>query len=132
MIEQEHCPCCGQPMPESALTWNHHEGLLAGRGRAVSFGPVTANIFDVLWRAKGRAVPAEELVARVYANDIDGGPLTARKAVQVLIFKLREVLPAFRLAIVSPVWRDGGYRLVPLAQAEPAADEAREDVADAA
>lgn len=66
-------------------------------------------IFERLHRSRGMFVPTDHLINRLYADDIDGGPLDARKTISVLICYLRKRLPPGWA--IENVW-GRGYRLV--------------------
>jgi hypothetical protein len=88
------CPCC--------------EGC--GRiqaGPPVRLTPKQRAIYDAV-RSARHGLPASRLIGMMYADDIDGGPVTAAQAFYVHVYKMNQRLAACGERIKS----DGGfYRL---------------------
>lgn len=102
------CPCCGQEtaavrMPITSL----REAPLSHQQRT---------IVDTLARAYPRTLPVEALIAALYDDDPDGGPLDPKRIIAVQIFRLRQLLPSYGWTIPSSVCgrgNKGRYRLEP-------------------
>jgi len=78
-MTEQVCKCCGQTLPLVAPF-----GLYLTRGEAV--------IFERVARAGPYGIHVNELVAHVWADDPDGGPLWARKSLHTRIFHLNQKL----------------------------------------
>lgn len=80
------CPCCGsevdKPDPEQLLDFYMFPRLMR---RAVGYLAQP--------RRFGRWVEYNHLVAHVYAEHVDGGPLTAKNSIHV---RVHELLPRFK------------------------------------
>jgi hypothetical protein len=65
------CQCCGFPLAQDEVAW-----LFRGKQR---------RIFEALARAGNAGLSREQLLDRVYWDDPEGGPLTARGVIAVMI-----------------------------------------------
>ena len=88
------CPCCN------------------GTGEIEPHTPVyLSRMQSRVWhfvRTAGAGIEGEKLVAKVYADDVDGGPLTARRSISVIINKANQRLAKAGQRIVA---RGTVYRL---------------------
>jgi hypothetical protein len=99
------CPCCGQPVtPKSRL-----------QAYAAVQPPLRRRLIETLIDATA-PVPASDLADAVYADDPDGGPLSAVECVRAFVWRMRPDLQAIGYRVVSGPW--SGYRLEEIA-AEP-------------
>ncbi len=85
--DQVICPCCGHRVIDEMLP----EGL--------QLSNLQRRIFSIVQRAGPSGIPADVLVERVYANDPNGGPLTARRSVYVTICKLNSKLLDYKMVL---------------------------------
>ncbi|MGH6792539.1 MAG: winged helix-turn-helix domain-containing protein [Methyloceanibacter sp.] len=93
------CPCCGQQVMDEAVALIIEAKL----------PPLQTSVALVLCSKFGRWVRYGNLVESVYADDPDGGPLTARQAIQVHLCHLRRNLRSAGLEIET--YRGFGYRI---------------------
>jgi len=102
------CPACRRPFPP----------------RLAVHGPVRQRIVDLI-AARPDGITRGEIIATVYADDIDGGPDNPN-TVSVLIKRANEELAAqgFR---IEPAWlgRGARYRLARIAEKRPRSLAAR-------
>ena len=82
--------------------------ILAQRGEVLS--PQQALLVNALLGHE-RAVSYEELCNVVYGDDSDGGPLDIKRAVRLLIMRLRRHITIARLPWRIESIRNFGYRL---------------------
>lgn len=87
-------------------------------GRAVHIMPQTFKIAAMLFDRPGRLVRVEAMLGELWGNDPNGGPLTARRAVNVQVCLLRAVLRDLGTGYRIDVEYGEGYRLE-LPAAEP-------------
>ncbi len=101
------CPTCGQPMPEPRLAVEAMRLMVRGRTSA----PLLAALID----AYPKPLAAEQLIARIWSGDVDGGPLYAQNSLVLAVRNVRVKLKGTGWTIRSPR-KDGqfGYRLAPL------------------
>ena len=92
------CPCCNQPADTGKLS----EAVRV-------FTPTEARLLRIL---EGRTMVRKEAVLdTLWADDPEGGPLTAQKMVDVVIHKIRRKLREHNLPFrLETVWAHG-YRL---------------------
>ncbi len=83
------CPCCGGRLQ------GYDEAVRA----AIFLGGKIGKILRILHRAKGRPVPADEIVAQLYAADPAGGPEYALSALYHTISQSRARLSAHGIVI---------------------------------
>ena len=102
------CRACGFPVPEEEMAWLFH-----GQQR---------EIFETVARAGTVGISSEQLVASVYRDDPDGGPLYARNVIAVQIRQqINPRLEQHGLKITAGRGRASmPYRLVPLMRARRA------------
>jgi hypothetical protein len=102
------CHCCGFPVVSEEMGW-----LFRGQQQL---------IFDIVSASGSAGIAGEELVARVYRDDPDGGPLYARNVIAVQIRQqINPRLEPLGLRITAGRGRDAQpYRLVPLMRARRA------------
>jgi len=79
------CPCCGQPVPPGQFQ-------VSRISRTLGLTGVTARMVDVLAEPPGQWVPTGRVIGHMYANDDEGGPLTANNVVRVLCTRVRPQL----------------------------------------
>lgn len=98
------CPCCGSAA--NVLSPN----LLA---RALRIPPQQEAILTRVWNGKGKTVPAETIIADMYADDIDGGPEheTARKYFKTQLCLLRKRIEGSGVRIEASGYQRG-FRIV--------------------
>lgn len=96
------CPCCGSPTETTPLDFIETIALSTHQRR----------IAERLAHDFGRFVPTDNLVQAMYAHRSDGGPMTARKIVDIEICYLRKLLLMTPLAIETASSNSGGRRLV--------------------
>lgn len=80
-----HCPTCGHEVtevPVKALC----DGLMSATQR---------KIVSALAAAYPRSLDMPQLIDRVYADDIDGGPEAASNVMHIMLLRLRRSLPAY-------------------------------------
>lgn len=85
------CPTCGQPMTAPRVPL---EALLDLR-----FGGRKRLLMEALVRAYPRAVSRDALVAALFGDDADGGPMTAETVISVYVCQLRKRLAPYRWTI---------------------------------
>ncbi len=93
------CPCCGSPVPQLPPA-EQVARTLAGTQAAV-VRALAANFGDF--------VPTQRLIARVWADDPDGGPMAAQAVVANAIFRIRPKLAKQGLAVDGRQYL--GYRV---------------------
>lgn len=98
------CPCCGSPT--AVLSPN----LLA---RALQLPPQQEAILTRVWNGKGKHVPADAIIAEMYADDLDGGPEpeTARKYFKTQLCLLRGRIKGTGVKIEAAGYQRG-FRLM--------------------
>jgi len=98
------CPCCG------SVTNVLSPNLLA---RALQLPPQQEAILTRVWNGKGKTVPAETIIADMYADDIDGGPEheTARKYFKTQLCLLRKRIEGSGVRIEASGYQRG-FRIV--------------------
>lgn len=82
------CPYCG-----SGVALEYPDGL--------DLPPIRFKIFETVRRSGSRGIMPESLEEIVYADDPNGGPLGARKSIQVSISVLNKTLVSWGLRIRS-------------------------------
>jgi hypothetical protein len=92
------CPCCGQARPEAL------------DAAVLDLSPRMAAIVRTVARKPG--ISAQDLASVIYADDPDGGPLTAEKTVATIICNNRGVLARHGLRLFAGRGSRSGYRLV--------------------
>lgn len=93
------CPCCGQQ-------WKNRSELDA---LIDAVQPRMAQILQAVIRSPGAT--AEQIAQRVYASDLDGGPLAAANAIRAIICQNRHVMSARGFKLVGRRGPAGGYTL---------------------
>lgn len=76
------CPHCGQIIPEKHAR-NFPVIHLVGNQK---------KIVDLIFRAGKNGIPSDALFERLYLNDAEGGPLTGRKILAVMVWHLNKKL----------------------------------------
>lgn len=99
------CPCCGQPVPAGQFQVSRITSLLGLTG-------ITARMIDVLAQKQGQWVPTWQVIGHMYANDAEGGPLTADIVIRVLCTRVRPLLAeaGFTIEAKRQGRRSGSYR----------------------
>ncbi len=98
------CVCCGYD-PE--LKDPEHIG------RVARLSTLELRLFDIFCRRFGRYVEADTLAYLLYADDPNGGPITANEVIGVTVSRLRKKLLPFGLTIDGMMGRgSSGRRLV--------------------
>lgn len=92
------CPCCGQPVAPGQF----QSAVLS---RTLGLTGVRAALVDALARSAGQWVPAQRIIAAMYADDPDGGPLTAESVLRSLSSRIRPALARAGYALEA---RHGG------------------------
>ncbi len=95
----ERCCCCGQPLP-----------IFPRR-------TMKRRILKVVKEAGARGISSDDLFKELYDADSEGGPLSGKKAMYVLINQLNKNLKAKGLRVRAPVTGGGRsqrYTLVTL------------------
>src|SRR5262249_24953832 len=87
------CKACGQPVIQPS--------------ELPPLSPIKRRIFDAVRRRPG--ITAQELRDWVWADDIDGGPLTNTKCLHVHVAQLNTLLRPFGIAVRS---QGGGYQIL--------------------
>jgi hypothetical protein len=94
--EHAHCFTCGSPIVPASF-----------RSRL----PKTKQrIFDAVRRRPG--ISAEALCDAIWADDIDGGPLSGRKNIHVHVHQLNKLIAPHGIAVRASKW--AGYRILAL------------------
>jgi DNA-binding response OmpR family regulator len=99
------CPCCSQVVTSAVRDPSIVLAL-------VHLSPLERKIAGALARRFGRWWSPNDLVDAVYADDVDGGPETARTAIAVHIATLRRRLARTPLTIEGMKGSGGGRRMV--------------------
>lgn len=104
------CPCCGgetdRPSLES-LQW-------------VTMTAFERKILDALVDHYPRRVHGDQLAARLYSGDPDGGPISGRKTVDVFLHRIRKKISATGWWVGRSGYGEGiGLRFVGARTAEP-------------
>lgn len=102
------CPCCGQPRPG-------YYDEVAGLARLTE---AQRRLFLVLAAQRGAVVSWSDMLNAIYFDDIDGGPLNARRTVHVIRCYANKKIERFGLRISSTF--GVGYRLETISVAEAA------------
>ena len=99
------CPCCGQPVPAGQFQ-------VSRISRTLGLTGVTARMVDVLAETPGQWVPTWRVIGHMYANDDEGGPLTADNVVRVLCTRVRPQLAdaGYTIEAKRQGRRSGSYR----------------------
>ena len=84
------CACCGQTLPPKGLP------------RGVEFTRRERMIFEVVQAAGKLGISSDRLFDRLYAADPDGGPLTGKKSMFVIIRRMNQKLAAVGLLVRAP------------------------------
>lgn len=107
------CPTCRQPLADHEIPVE----MLA----EFDFTPKEKVMLRALAAAYPKSLSTDQIIAALYGNDIDGGPVTADRIVHQFACRMRRRLPEFGWQIP----RHGGgrgnkgeYRLVPIAGAK--------------
>jgi DNA-binding response OmpR family regulator len=90
-----NCPTCGSAIQRiEGARYDHDEHKLVGEGYVIEFTPTQGAIFSLLWKAypKRRVVTRDRISDVLYSANPNGGPLTERKVVDVLLHKIRRKL----------------------------------------
>ena len=74
------CPKCGQTLPEKPMLNGTH------------LTPYQKRIFELVARAGPNGIGSDDLFDKLYADDADGGPITGRKSLYVMIKRLKAKL----------------------------------------
>src|SRR5215472_2797458 len=93
MGAQPICESCGQPVIQPT--------------ELPSLPPIKQRIFDAVRRRPG--ITAQELRDWVWADDIDGGPLTDTKCLHVHVAQLNTLLRPLGIMVRS---QGGGYQIL--------------------
>lgn len=95
------CKCCGQTLPRDSPF------------EMVSLTPQQYRIVQRIKKAGKHGITTEMLIDHVYANDPDGGPVTAAQTLHVQVMlanrELRKI--GFKVASTCKGRRDGEYRI---------------------
>jgi len=91
------CPCCGAQTGKQRIS-----GFFAGNKR---------RILEAL-EGRPEGVPLSRLVDAVYGSRPDGGPLSAKTTLKVVVHQIRQDLAP--MGWVIPSAKTGGYRLEPI------------------
>ena len=86
----DECPTCGQTMPPKT-------GLPSG----VALTKTEGKLFEIIRRAGKHGIASDTLCERLYADNPDGGPVTARHVVYVLVNKVNGKIRDHGVAIRS-------------------------------
>lgn len=83
------CECCGQPILSDLerTLWT------------LPWSPTERRILERLLRSYDQDVGAAALIEAVYHDDVDGGPLDARKTITVFVHNIRKKLAPAGLTI---------------------------------
>ena len=84
------CPHCKQTLPNLDLP----AGLILRHGQL--------KLFRIVAAAGPNGIPTDDLLVKLYADDPDGGPLTARTSLRVRIYALNSKLIPYKLVIRAP------------------------------
>jgi DNA-binding response OmpR family regulator len=84
------CPSCGQPIAPTGLC----------------LPPIKQRIFEAVKRRPG--ITAQQLRDWVWADDLDGGPLTDTKCLHVHVAQLNRLLAPHGIIVRS---QGGGYQI---------------------
>lgn len=75
-----NCPCCGGEIKSTVQM----DAL-----RHVPAAPRERALMDILVQSYPRHMSISQLADRLYADDMDGGPVTANRCVSQLLFRIR-------------------------------------------
>ena len=109
------CPTCGAELHDE-VQWDFERRVFIGGGVAVRFTPTRAKIIDAIWRERlrGGVQSVIQLMAMVYADDPDGGPLNDN-VLSVHLHHIRRELAATGYTITMNMGMPRiGYRLAKL------------------
>ena len=109
------CPTCNAVRLEGLFTLCVPCGVLTWPGRRVTLGPVTARVLERLALARRGYVNTGELIAHVYGDCEDGGPLTANKSIHSAVSSIRAKLIGRSAPFRIENAPRHGYCLVPVA-----------------
>jgi DNA-binding response OmpR family regulator len=102
--EVKVCECCGHPLPdiEVQLELTNHQ----------------SRIYVALQKAGKRGLTLDQLLEKVYRDDADGGPLTAKMSLQVARRRMQSRLAKFGLQITHTMGHGSYWRLETLLKTE--------------
>lgn len=80
------CPACGQTLPPAFDI-------------GIRFKPSAQQLVDIVWKAGKHGIATDQLFAKLYADDPDGGPLSGMKTVHTRICYInkRLMLKGYRI-----------------------------------
>lgn len=102
------CPCCGQPRPG-------YYDEIADLARLTK---AQRRLFIVLAERRGSVVSWRDMLNAIYFDDVEGGPLNAKRTVHVIRCYANKKLSTFGLRISTTY--GSGYRLESITVAEAA------------
>lgn len=112
-MANDRCPCCRQVLPaENVLRFDDHSRSVIYQGKSTALSPVRYRIVRLLAK---HALDTSALVERVYADDENGGPEQAMRAMNVQIHFINRKLAPMKIVIRGDGYgrRGGGnYRLI--------------------
>lgn len=79
-----NCPCCGQSVPEVTHDMLTH----------FETSPMQARILEWLIKSYPDGLTNQQIIARLYESDPNGGPLVADNVVAVFVWRMRKSLTA--------------------------------------
>ncbi len=101
------CPTCGRPIEDARVPITALADL--------PMGPTSRALVAALAEAYPRALPMGRLIARVWADDVDGGPLNPTNTLIVTMRNVRPKLTRVGWTIRRPgQGSHAGYRLAPV------------------
>lgn len=107
------CPTCGGKLDPLKISVCLNTNTLIAGGRAIKLSLKHAEISYALWKVSPGTLSIERLITQVYGYT---APLHVKKSLHVQISRLRRIIAAAGLDIVSA--REIGYALRPLDQAK--------------
>jgi len=109
------CPSCGSELHDQFM-WDGLNGVFIANGKAVRFTKHQALVVDAMWKARGRGGirSVEEFIRKVYAGDINGGPLCTN-VISVHLHRIRKKLEGSGYTVPKNEGRPKrGYRIAKL------------------
>lgn len=108
-MSADTCPCCGQKLVSAYDQIAEDARLTPGQAR----------LFLAVASGHGNAVSWDKIIDAIYWDDVEGGPLNARRVVRVTRVYANKKLARFGFAITKVFAI--GYRLETIASAKVAA-----------